>query len=433
MDRGGKAAGAWRGAAAPARLLRFGLPLLLALGIAAKPPEISPPAPQERAYRVKGVGLSIRPFKDTTYLKFESGVSVSGEGFSLSAGVVELEIASGAFATVEDLKLPEGGLSKEELGRDPGEVAQRMSRELELPQASFNRSAIKRLSASGGVRVTTPEVTLSTDALLSIDGGQSWSTSGRAQLSRSSGSGARAENYSLAADHLLYDTQGKRAAAEGNIEASFKRGGQDPVRLSAEKLELHIEQGRLKVSGGLKASYGQISLVCREMEALLEEATLRADGAKPGEPGPLLTDAQRGLSLQAGEITVDLDDETVEAVGGVKLDDSTRRISLEASRIEGSLKKQTFLLSGKVSAHDSGHDLALTAERISADIAAGSYEASGGPVVRQGESTFTGERITVTQEKVPGQKELRTVVEVHGEQEARIDMDKPPKLPEDPR
>src|SRR5262249_45817723 len=110
------------------------LPLLLCL--AAQPPDIEVPQTKKRTYTVHGTGLSIQPYADYTYLKFESGVTVSGEDFTLSAGAVELEINTKSLTNVEGLSLPSGSLDREEVARDPGEIAKQMSRELKLPDAS---------------------------------------------------------------------------------------------------------------------------------------------------------------------------------------------------------------------------------------------------------------------------------------------------------
>lgn len=407
-----------------------GLILLALLCVSAQPPDIKVPDSQKRTYTVHGTGLSIQPYADYTYLKFESGVTVSGEDFTLSAGAVELEINTKSLTNVEGLSLPTGSLDREEVTRDPGEIAKQMSRELKLPDASFSRSALRKLVASGGVKVATQGIVLNTPELLSSDGGQSWSTVGRSTLVKNAAPGrdSDAEHYSLAADNLLYDSVGQRAAARGKVVASFSQGRGRSIELKAEQAEVDLRKLQLSVSGGLTATYDKLMLSCEKLDADLGSSVLTASGS--GELRPELVDSERGITLGAGWIKVNLDSNAVSADSGISLRGSSYGIQLSAEELSGSLDSQQFSVSGKVRASESEHKLNMSAEKISADLKANSFEASGKPEIRQGDSVFTGERISVHEEDVPGETRPRIIVEVHGEQETRIDMENPPRLPE---
>lgn len=353
--------------------------LLCALVLASEPPPqiVLPPNPS-RNYTVVGQALTIRPGTQTTYLRFSSGVSVKGTDFTLNADVVELDIEASEMTSGEALHLPKVENVKERVIQDPGKVTAEMARELKLPDARFSASAIKRVGASGNVRVSAKGMSLSTSGLVSRDGGRSWATVGRCSIVRTDP--VSGDKYELAAENVVYDTQSQRALAKGKVTGRFGMKDREPVEVQAEQCELDLEKGALSVKGPLHVQQGDLALECGSLEANLKQQTIDA-----GE-NPHLGQAINGLTLDASKLSVNLKHQTVVATGKITLTDSKRGVSLTAGKLE-------------------------------ADLRAKSYIATGNPVVIYGGSTFKGETITVHQD---GQK---TVVEVKGEQNAHIDID----------
>jgi lipopolysaccharide export system protein LptA len=351
---------------------------LCALALASEPaPQIELPPSPDRNYTIVGQALTIRPGTVTTYLRFSSGVSVKGADFSLSADVVELDIEASEMTSGEAFSLPKVENVKERVVQDPGKVTAEMARELKLPDARFSASAIKRVGASGNVRVSAKGMSLSTSGLVSQDGGRSWATTGRCSIIRTDP--VSNEKYELAADDVLYDTQTQRALAKGAVAGRFGMKDREAVEVHAEHCELDLAKGALSVAGLIHVQQGALSLSCGSLEANLKQQTI-STGDKP------------------------------------HLDEDKNGVSLDATSLSVNLKAQTVVATGQITLKDSKRGVSLTAGKLEADLRAKSYIATGNPVVTYGGSTFKGEKITVRQDGA------KTVVEVEGEQNARIDI-----------
>jgi lipopolysaccharide export system protein LptA len=357
----------------------------VALTAAEPPPRVELPAkPPQRNFTVKSQTLHVRPGTSSTYFEFGGGVLVSGADFSLSADIVELDIESREVTSGEAFKLPKLGRAEERAVEDPGKAAAEMARELKLPDARFSTRALKRLGASGNVSVSAKGITLSTSGLVSTDGGRSWATTGRCRVNRRDP--VSGDVYSMEADTVVYDTQTQRALARGAIVGKFSLGRNPPVEVHAEHCELDLAKTTLTVSGGLKASFGELQLRCDKLGADLKQQTIHASGA------PHLEHGSYQVRMDADGLTVNLQTQRVHAQGGVKLYDDARGISVLAGELEADLPGKTLVATGSPSAQYQG-------------------------------STFSGTKITVRQEAG------KTVIEAEGPQQARIDISEKPKQP----
>ena len=288
----------------------------------------------------------MRPGPGTTYFKFAGGVRVSGVDFNLSAAVVELDIESSEVTSGEAFKLPKLGEAKERAVGDPGKVAAEMVRELKLPDAQFSTRALKRLGASGNVSVSAKGITLSTSGLVSTDGGRSWATTGRCRLNRRDA--ATGDVYTLEADTVVYDTDTQRALARGAIAGEFRMGRNPPVVVHAGHCELDLAQTALTVSGGIKASFGELQLSCDTLSANLKQQAMQAGGS------PHLEHSGYKVRMDADGLTVNLKTQRVHAKGNVKLFDDARGISMVAGELEADLPGKTLVATGSPSAQYRG-------------------------------------------------------------------------------
>ncbi len=213
---------------------------------------------------------------------------------------------------------------------------------------------------------------------MSTDGGRSWAASGRSTLSSSDDAGNR---YTVTADNILYDMPAGRALARGNISGEYAGGeAGEPVKLSAERVELDIARSLISASEFLEISYRGYRLCCGSLTA-----DIAAQQVSAGD-NPQLLEQESGLNATAARIDLDLETLQLHATGGIRVEDPRRGIE-------------------------------LTAGELSADLENNRMVASGSPHLQQGDSTFDGERITVFEE------DGKTVIEVDGPQRARLDVD----------
>jgi len=356
--------------------------LLLAGGLLL-PAATDPPAPvevlaTERHLTLRSEALSITPSLQVVYLRFSKGVTVTSEGFQLSADVVELDINPGEVLQDQGLMLPKVPEDIEHIVREPGQTIAEMAYELELPQARFTPSSLRRVGAQGGVRVESAEgVVLTTNELISTDGGRAWAAISRSQLWRDDAEGNHAE---LSADYLLLDSLAGRALARGNIEGVVAQTGYSAVTFTAQSCEMDLAEQTLHISEGLEARFRNLNLCCGSLYADLEENKLYASDT------PHLLDAENGISL-------------------------------DATRIEADISAQTAVAEGDVWINDPVPHANLSAGRIDADLRAKVYTATGSPELRYGDSLYSGQTITIS---LRGEQ---TVIEVEGPQHARINID----------
>jgi lipopolysaccharide export system protein LptA len=372
-------------------ILRVALALLagmLCAGVLAgkPPPQITVPAAQGRNYTLVSQSLLIRPGPQTTYLRFSKGVCVKGRDFTLNADIVELDIAAGEMTGGKAFKLPRIKDAGERVVQDPGQVTSEMAHALKIPDARFSAGSLKRVAAAGNVRVVAQGMTLGAGGLVSKDGGRSWAAVGRCELQRTDP--VSREKYKLAADDVVYDTKTQRALAKGQVRGRFQSRDGQATELVADLCELDLAQGAASASGSLSVIYGALTLTCGALTADLKQQHITA------RDKPHLADSKYGLALDADGLSVDLSAQTITAQGGIVLHDSKRGVDLTAGKVTAELKTKQFVATGK-------------------------------PLVTYGGSTFSGEKIVVRQE------EGKTVVEVEGDQKARIDLDEVKELSKD--
>jgi lipopolysaccharide export system protein LptA len=366
------------GRAIAAAILGLLCALALGAGNTPPPPQLKMPDDTGRSFTVTGSGLTVRPGAGVAYLSFSGPVDITGPDLHLSAKTVELDLISQEITQGQVLRLPKLPKGSEQAVRNPGKTAAEMAREMKIPDARFSESAIKRVGAAGGVSVTTKGISFETPALVSLDGGRSWTASGGCTVRKYDK--ATKDSYSIRAKTLVYDTQTQRASAEGEIEAHFARQGQDPLTLLAKRCEFDLAKGTLQIKDPLTVKFGSLVLNC-------------------------------------GSLSADLNGGKLEAGGQPKIDDATRKLGLSASTVSVDIEKQTVIARGGVNAQDSKLGVTLTAGELSADIPGRVMVATGDPKVTRGRSVFSGKKITVRQQ------DGKTVVEVEGEQQARIDLE----------
>ena len=328
---------------------------------------------------ISSAALSIRKTTtaNTRYLLFSGGVQVSTEGIELSADEVELDIMATDLAD-SDFKLPALPDEVEHLVDDPGGVIAEMAGDLDLPSPKLT-SALQRVGARGSVVVKLENFTLTTDTLVSTDGGRSWSTSGNSRLSGSDPESGTA--LTLAMEHLLVDTETNRAIARGTVRCQIQQPQEEEIQISAESLEIDLNQKLINVSDSLQIKRGSLLMTCGTFSANIEGNSVDAGG------GPRLTDSERDIHAELGGIRYDLDTQELVAFGGVEITDESRDLSLRAGELRGNIVDQLFV-------------------------------ARGEPRVRYGSSTFEGKVITL---RLLGDE--KALVEVDGPQAAKIFVD----------
>jgi lipopolysaccharide export system protein LptA len=362
-----------------------------------------PKASREPTYRLHGNGLVIKPTPESVTLSFDKGVTIEGKGFKLTAPQVHIAIKPTELISSGEIKLPKMPDEKQQaIVEDPGKAAREMARELELPEPEFSASALQRIEASGGIVAEAQGVTLRTPALASTDGGRSWLAQGRTTLVRHT----RGEDYQLSAGTLLYDTEKQRAVAKGGVEATVKQGDQPPIKLSADSLNFGIESGELTLGGNLNLSYAGFTVTSSPMRGNVKSQSMS---------GGKLVGSGKGMQATLGQVGVNLKQQSVSASGGVSINSAEKQLALSAGKVGANLKTQQLDASGGVNLSDKLHGIEVSAGTVSANLKTNSLTAGGSPTVKFGGSTFTGETITVRQQKG------KTVVEVKGEQTAKID------------
>lgn len=339
------------------------LPGLAVLALLLGAADTGPPTPQEppkveRNFTIRGSSLTIQPGPESTYLRFGGGIVCTAKDMHLSADVLELDISSASLQMQGEIKFPAMPSPLERAVDDPGELAQAMASELELPKASFSGNAITRVGAKGSVKVEFQGLSLETGELVSTDGGNSWVASGRTKIS--SKGLTKGTSFSLSADYLFFDLARSSALAKGNIVGNFAGDGFELVKIQAQRLELNQATGILLVSEGVVLEYGSVRLSCGQPAG--------GNGSQDNEGA-------------GGSIEFNLESHLVVASGGVVLFESLQGLTLSAAEITVSIAEMWA-------------------------------EATGNPRVERGQSSFSGERILVTD--LGG----KVVVEVSGPQEA---------------
>jgi len=380
---------------------------LLLLGAAADPPVAEQPATEQPRMTIRGSALRILPGEELSYLRFSGGVTAEGEWFTLTAEVAELDVLNTALAGFRDIELPAEARDPERIVRDPGQTIAEMSREMQLPRMRLAESQLQRIGAAGGVslvmqRPGAAAITLTTDSLISIDGGKSWAVEQRSRLSYRDPAGG--VEGALDADYLVYDDATRRALARGDIRGEALWDDGAPVSFEAQRCEMDLETQRLAISEGLLLRSGSIEMCCGVLSADLDARLLQASGA------PRLVDGERGLELTAQTIDVELaaqnagedqDGALITARGGVTA-------TVDAAR----------LAAGDGASADPAAPLRLTAAELRADLAARTLTATGEPLLSYGDSSYRGQLITLRWED-----QQHYVIEVEGPQHARLRLD----------
>lgn len=387
-------------------ILALGLLLLCA---AADPPATEQPILEQPRMTIRGSALRILPGEELSYLRFSGGVTAEGEWFTLTADVAELDVLNTALAGFRDIELPSQARDPQRIVRDPGQTIAEMLRELKLPRMRLAESQLQRIGAAGGVSLVMQRpgaaiLTLTTDSLISIDGGKTWAVEQRSRFSyRDPGGGVAG---GLVADYLVYDDTTRRALARGNVsgEAFWDEG--TPVSFEAQRCEMDLTAQVLTISEGLLVRAGSLEMCCGVLSADLDARVLQASGA------PRLVDHERGLELTAQTIDVALAADGGEADQGRVVINARGGVtaSLDTARLQAA--------DTAAPPAESAGPLRLTAAELRADLAERTITATGEPLLTYGDSSYRGQVITLRWED-----ERRFIVEVEGPQHARLRLD----------
>ncbi len=113
------------------------------------PPRIDVPAGKDRNYTLLGQALLIRPGAQTTYLRFSNGVSRQGPDFTLSADIVELDLASSEMPSAKEFKLPQDQGRRGARGAGPGPGDFRDGARAEDPRCTLLRQLAQARGRGG--------------------------------------------------------------------------------------------------------------------------------------------------------------------------------------------------------------------------------------------------------------------------------------------
>lgn len=373
-------------------------------------PETSPP----RNFTIYGESLTITPSSDLSYLVFTGGVRCVTAEMELTSDVLKLDVKTAEVTGGTKLKLPKPKVGEERVVEDPGAVVRSIAAQTEVPKAEFDKRAIQRVSAEGNVRVKGENINLTTGGLVSKDGGNTWSASGRSTISSCDDKG---NCYLVSADYIDYTLSDDTAVARGAIDGQYSGGSGEPVQISAESLVLNLKKNNIS------ASTAEVTFDTRLMEHLSPTGAAGKPvpaGQPSGSPqpseaaGPEANQQDTKLKLLAAELVI--------------------RQQSEQPRKSGQVIEATggITLSGHLG--DEGQMITLTADRLTANFIGGNadqntgatggnseqtirLEATGNPHLSQGSSTFDGQQIVI---KVTRDK---TVIEVDGDQTARLNVD----------
>jgi hypothetical protein len=381
----------------------LGLLLLIA---AADPPPAKQPAAEEPRMTIRGSTLRILPDGDFSYLRFSGGVTAEGEWFTLTADVAELDVLNTQLAGLRDIELPPQARDPQRIVRDPGQTIAEMFGEMELQKKRLAGSELQRIGAAGGVslvmqRPGAATLTLTTDSLISLDGGKTWAVEQRSRLSyRDPAAGVEG---ALIADYLVYDDDGNHALARGNISGDARWDDSAPVSFEAQRCEMDLTARLLTISEGLLVRSGSLEMCCGVLSADLDARLLQASGA------PRLVDRERGLELTAQTIDIELaaDDASEDQDGALITARGGVTASLDAAQ-----------LSAEDGVARAAGPIRLNAAELRADRAARTMTATGEPLLTWGDSSYRGQVITLRWED-----EQHFVIEVEGPQHARLRLD----------
>lgn len=395
--------------------------LLLAAALLPALAEDSAPVPQEpapmmRSYQVYANGLTITPMDELTLMRFSGGVRIEGRGLVLYTDALELTLVGEALPIDGKLELPEEGIPSlpEELeNRAEGEDLGQIARELELPKARFRSDSVRRLKANGNVRFEGHGVVISTSSVESTDGGLTWTGSGRTSLSMDDANGSTR----LSADGIHLDSNAGIVTASGHISGSYRQKGMaEPLQLQTSGCVFNMNTGIVNVPGEVRLAYSGIDMLISPQpdDGSIEQSVARElDPLVPGgsQSGPAAPDSA------APSVSIDLEAHVVRARGRVNVTDPERGIELAALNLDF-MMDEGLMQAWQVELEDIGHGMTLNAPLVEIFTNEKRLEASGMPVLRYKSSSYTGEKIHVS-EAADGV----LVIEIEGQQLAELHMD----------
>lgn len=294
---------------------------------AGEPPELVEVPAGEHGLTLYSEKLSVTPHPDQqmVYLLFSGGVTVVGEDFKMSADLVEMGVDNSEALEGMERVLPSSSKDIEYLVREPSQALAEMETGLEemksrlaemeselmLPEGRLPQSSLRRVGARGNVIVEAKGVELTTSELISNDGGITWATTGRSQLSYTYGQESRAK---LSADYARLkqlSTTERVAQAYGNVSGSIEdQRIKNPVEFEAQNCVIDIRdvhKVKLTISEGLSVRSGNLELCCGLLTADLSA------GDDEGRPtvleaagSPQVKYGESDLMLTADKISIEI-------------------------------------------------------------------------------------------------------------------------------
>jgi hypothetical protein len=338
---------------------------------------------------VSANSLRIQPGTRMNYLRFEDGVRISGQGFSLRANTVEIDVATEGVIDTSAIRLPSLDEPPDRVIADPASAVQQMARDIRGPSANLDAASLKRIAASGKVQIDGPGISLTTDTLYSEDGGLSWSTGGVAHLKVSDKQ--RGQSGSFTANLISFNSSTETLLARGSLQGSFRQGKQPEITMAASELRADLRSDALEIRGGLRLAYGSLEL-STEAQGVNDPVvrlntrtmSLELDGAF------VLLEREMGLELEGTGLSARLDKvQQVDVLSGFKLVDTERGLELRADKLSAVLEPLRL-------------------------------EARGQVRVEYGKSSYDAQEAIVTREG--SGKHSRYILEMSGPQTGRFDL-----------
>lgn len=371
------------------RLLPLAALLLLLVpgGKEAEPAVMSLPA-AAGSFRIEAQGLHIQPGSELNFLRFGPGVRISGEGISVRAETVEIDISTSGILDTSRVQLPQLSEAPERMIADPGQAVQEMAREIRGPSAKLEASALRRIAASGSVLIEGEGLRLSTATIYSADGGTSWSSGGAAELKLNDTK--RGLRGSFSAQLISFNSSEQLLLARGQLAGQFTQAGNPELSFSAQELRADLKRNSIEITGAMTLQQGELRL---ETAALPGQTLKLALGQRQLNYGGdfVLSDNAQGLRLQGQGISGGL------AVGG--------RLRIAAG----------------VELSDTARGLRLKADALDAVLDPLKLTASGNVHLSYGKSSYAADEAVMTSSG--SGKDTRYIIEIKGEQTGRFDLD----------
>jgi len=223
----------------------------------------------------------------------------------------------------------------------------------------------------------------------------------------------------LATSQVVSTDGGRSWAATGRsvVTQSGAKAGEQ-YRLEADTLLFDTQTERAVARGNVAGSFERpgkqaVSVSAQQCELDIPAQKLIASKG--------LTVRYGAVTLVCGDVSADLKASTLEATSAPRLVDGDNNLALTATQIDANIEGQQVSASGGVTVSETARGVTLTADKVTADLKNNIVVATGKPQLTYHDSTYNGTKITVRDDNG------KTVIEVEGPQQAHINLDDMPK------